>query len=452
MQGYTVNFKSDGYDEISISNTGELNNENIIVLLDNSCDNQLKEYYAYIRQLIINYNKVILLDKGSRITNQLGMLMCLYGRYDIYKVEDSSLTKDYIDMLLEREPTLEEVETFIGADIVGFAEINNIITQIIDSVKAKDIDSLTAVIGDNINEIEGLVGLIDYLRTMTEGVILGKDKTKELKDSIVDLQKKVSNQEEEIKELEDSKAQYKKELSKAKADVITLTDKLNSINDSEPTLWHYNTLKTQICPCKVKSIIYFKEVSHISYINSFVTNLIMALEKIRQLRVKLIIYDNKTAFLNTYKPITLVTPNDYASDRTRVVSTLKKMLLTEVNQAILQDVIAEPWDVVIVYDRLRQAEDIISGNIVYKYWVLNSIKEFSVIEKEFKVKENEVITRPGVLPGALTISTNSEYKEGNENARLAYYCSKMRNTGSNNELVFDSIFKRTNIINIVPNR
>lgn len=450
MLGYTLNFECDNFEKLSIDKALELKNDNIVILLTEKCDNQLKDYYTLVRKLIISYNKVIILDLNSRIKNQIGMLMCLYGKYDIYNVEENKLNGDYISNLLEREPTKEEVETFIDADIVGYAEINDIIVNIIDTIKVKDIDKLTALIGENINEIEGFVGLIDYLRTMTEDVILENNKSQDNQEKVQKLEQELDRYKNEVQELNVDKVNYKKELSKAKAEVISLNEKLNTINESEPTLMAYNELKTQIINCKAQCVLYFKEVSHISYINSFISNLMLALEKIKQLKVKLIIYDQKTAFLNTYKPITLITSNDYASDRDRVVSTLKKMLLTEANQAILQDVLSDKWDVVIVYDRLKQATDLVSGNIVYKYWVLNSIKEFNVIEKEYKAKQTDVITRPGVLEDALTISTNSEYKNGNENAKLAYYFTKMRNTGNNNDLVFNIICKRANIINIKP--
>ena len=450
MLGYTINFKCKDFDNVDILKTDVLSNENIIILLNNTCDNSLKNYYTQVRKLILNNNRLIILNKGSGIIKQIGMLMCLYEKYDIYDIEDNQLNTDYLSTLLDREPTADEVVTFINADLVGFAEINNILTTMLDCIKHKDLNSLTSLLGEQLEEIEGFIGLIDYLRVITNDTITEKanNNTEELQAQITELQSDLAVKEKRLREANDKCNTFQKEISRCKSDISILNNKITSLSEAEPVLVTYNELKTQIIKCKTQSILYFKEINHISYINSFISNLILALEKIRKLKVKLIIYDNKNAFLKAYEPVKLISSYDYASDKTRVVDTLKKMLLTEPNQSILEDVLGAKWDVVIIYDRLKQATDLVTGNIVYKYWVLNSAKEFSAIEKEFNARECDVITRPGVLPDALAISTYSEYKQGNDSTKLAYYLTKMKNTGNNQELVFSSIFKRANITEI----
>lgn len=460
MLGYTVNFKCDNFQEISIKDTISLENENVIILLNGECDNLLREYYTNIRKLIVKTNKVIILDDNSHISNQISMLMCLYEKYDIYKVSNS-LTGDYINTLLDREPTIEEVETFINADVAGYAELNNIILDLMDAVKSKDINRITDVLSDKINEIENFTGLIDYLRTMTNNIIDGSagNSSRQLKEEIEQLKQQLQIKEDKINELNTNIIESRKSNTEYKAEIIKLNDKINKLSEVEPSLMAYNELQTRLINCKTKSVIYFKEVSPVNYINSFTVTLVEAIRKLKKLNVKFIVYDHKGAFLNIYRPpLQLITSNDYGSDRDRVVTSVKDMLLTEVNQSILQDILCDSkWDVVIIYDKLKQATDIVSGNIVSKYYVINSLKEFNVLEREYKVKENEIITRPGLLKDSLTISYSLECEQAKDetakqSARLAFYFSKMRNMGSYTGRVFDAILEKSNITGIPPRK
>jgi hypothetical protein len=437
----------------------------VIILLNEECE--LKEYYTNIRKLIINANNVIVIDDSSSISNQIGMLMCLYEKYGIYKITNQSLTEDYVTALLGREPTIEEIETFINADIAGYAELNNIILELLEAVKSKDVNKVTAVLGDKINEIENFVGLIDYLRTMTNNVIEDTVNTgKELKEEIGKLKQEMDKKDSLIDTMKSDIADSKKSNTEYKAEIIKLNDQINKMSEAEPSLMAYNELQTRLIPCKTQSVVYFKEVSPVNYINSFIATFVESLRRLRQLNVKLIIYEHKGAYLNIYKygsvdnkqKIQLVTSNDYGSDRDRVVTALPNMLLTEVNQAILQDVLCDSkWDVVVIYDKLKQATDIVSGNNVTKYYILNSIREYMVLEKEYKVKEDEVITRPGVIRGGLTIThsedcARAEGEAAKASARLSFYFSKMMGKGDYTGNVFNAIFTKANITNIKPRK
>lgn len=453
--GYTVNFECSNFQKISIEEAAKLASETIVILLNSSCNDKLRDYYTSIRKMLIKANSVVVVDDNSSITNQIGMLMCLYENYGIYRATGNSLNEDYITSLISREPTIQEVETFVNADLAGYAELNNIILDLMNAVKAKDVNKITEVLSEKIDEIENFVGLIDYLRTMTNDTVEGKINSKNLSEEINKLKSEVEQKDSEIETLRGEILTNRKSNTEYKAEIIKLNDKIVKLSEAEPYLMAYNELNTKLLSCKVKSVIYFKEISPISYINSFVVTLVETLRKLRRLNVKFIIYDNKHAFLNAYRPpFQLITSNDYGSDRARVVTNIKDMLLTEVNQAILQDVIQDSkWDVVVIYDKLKQANDIIAGNIVSKYYVLNSLKEFNVIEREYGAKEENVITRVGVIPGGLTITysqecENAKDENSKKSAHMAFYCMKMMNVGQQKGKVFDIILNRANIQSI----
>ena len=153
MIGYTVNFECSNFQKISIEEAAKLASETIVILLNSSCNDKLRDYYTSIRKMLIKANSVVVVDDNSSITNQIGMLMCLYENYGIYRATGNSLNEDYITSLISREPTIQEVETFVNADLAGYAELNNIILDLMNAVKAKDVNKITEVLSEKIDEM-----------------------------------------------------------------------------------------------------------------------------------------------------------------------------------------------------------------------------------------------------------------------------------------------------------
>jgi len=91
-----------------------------------------------------------------------------------------------------------------------------------------------------------------------------------------------------------------------------------------------------------------------------------------KLNWKLLIYDNNTNMIANYG-LDVVTGDNYAGDKINILKK-KKVVVAEPFQSIIQDVISskDAVDVVVVYDRLRQYEDIVKGNNVTKFFIANS--------------------------------------------------------------------------------
>lgn len=456
MEKYIINHQVQGY--IDLSTDGEtihsLRDSLVITVLDENSNGKLYSYYSGIRSLIVNNNKVILLLIGSaaHFRKQLSMLLVSYGNYNVYTLDEKAIIdREYLATIEAREPSEEEVMQFVGSDITAYSEINNILLNMTSKVEEADIDGLREVVEKYKDSIEGFVDIIDYMKKVVDRANSGesekqlaslRDKIDKLEDDLSAAKKQVQEAKHETELALEDKDTLKREAFQAKQKVNDLQERLNS---KEPILTTYTELQTQMIRCNAKVILYFKEVSHISYMASMLTKMCEALTKMRKLKVKLMVYDTKHSLLSAYKPIPVIGSNEFMTNKDSIVNKLDKLVVVEANQAIIESVLKADWDVVIIYDRLRQVSDIVSGNNVYKFWVMNSMTEFRALFNTFKIDERNVISRPGVFPGGIAISEIKEYKTHTPSAKLASWVN-MANIGEERGKVFDILFKRTNIL------
>ena len=455
MDKYIVGYSLQGYLDLDLNSDSlnEIKDSLVIVVLDEKSNGKLYTYYSAVRSLIVSNNKVILLliEAKSPIRKQISMLLMSYRNYNIYTLDDRSIIdREYLATIEGREPSEDEVTTFVGSDITAYSEINDILLRLTSKVEESDIDGLREIIESKRDSIEGFVDIIDYMKKVVDNANSGetdkqikslKDKISELENSLEDATKQIREAKKEAELALKDQETLKKEAFQAKQKAADLEDRLNS---KEPVLTTYTELQTQMIKCNTKVILYFKEVSHISYISSMLIKMCEVLVRLKKLKVKLLIYDNKHSLLSTYKPIPVIGSNEYMSNKDSVVNKLDKLVIVEANQAIIEDILKADWDVVIVYDRLRQASDIVSGNNVFKYWVMNSMSEYKALFQAFKIEERNIISRPGIFAEGIAISEIKEYKTHTPSAKLAGWVN-MLNIGENKGKVFDLIFQRTNI-------
>lgn len=463
MDKYIIGFNKEiiGYEAINITDNSlmEMKDNLVIILLDDKSNNMLYEYYLKVRELILNRNKIILILDGSksRIRKQIGMLLVSFRNYNIYTIDDiDSIDRAYLDALDEREPSEEEVRTFIGADLTAYSNMNELMLEMAQSVSTQNIEKLRVLIEENSDSIEGFIEVVDYMKQVVDTVNSGETDRK-----INEMREKIDKLEEEKKEQTEALRQSEGKLSIAQEETLLarrestqvkkrVSELETRLNNQEAVIRVYSEVKTQMVHCKAKSIIYFKEVSPISYITSMVDSLFTAIKKMHKLRVKLIIYDNKNGFLSAYKPIPVVGASEFFSNKSICIK-YEKMVVVEPNQAILEETLNSDWDVVIIYDRLKQAKDLVTGNNVHKYWVINSRKEYTTLDQTMRFDATRIITRPGVIPESLTVREMDDYKSKTEIAKLAAYMGMM-NTGIKKAPVLDIILDDANIKEIANSR
>lgn len=431
---YSIGIALDNYDMLDItSNEIEtLHGDTIIVLLDDKSNTMLHEYYSGVRKLIINGNKVMVILDGdkSKIRKHISMLMVSYDMYDIYNVTDvSDIDNEYIQTLEERKPTIEEVTEYIGADISSYASINELLLSMENAVKKDKVDEMKNIVYENMELIENAVAVVDYMKRVVDSANSGTNKKiDELKDELEVLKRK--SKEDSIKmdklkrDLEESQEENKGLERETNLAVKRCQELEDQVNKSGPVIRAYSTLQTStIKGFKPKSIIYFKEISKIPYINSLVMSLMDSINSLHsELKARLIIYDNTSEY-QVYKPITVVDSNILSNSREKIINSNDKIVMAEPNQSVLEDITKTNYDVIIIYDRLKQQRDLISGNLVFKFYVANSNKDIQAIKAlDTSMDISRVIAPPSITAGGcMILPTIADYKAKSKAAKLAAY-------------------------------
>ena len=414
MERYIVNSKMPGFTSVDIDDKSLLGRDKIILVIANEeIDDHLSKYYTSIKEILISGGRVMLIGVGdkSRAFLPLASLMVCYSAYDIYMVQTMDIvTVPYINSLIERKPSFEEVQSFIGGKVTAIGDIDTIILGIQSLVNDNNIDGFKVFLEQHMPSIESMMVTIDYLKKQAELTNSKELVTKldGLKEKVTQLENKLEEAREKCNELRDSKIKLNNELGeyKKQIDVLrTRCEELESAPAGTRAIHSYNEVKTSLITCKTKTIIYFKEVSYIPYMNTLV-NTLFELIKSRTTKVKMIIYDSNTEMFNSYNRINNVSSVEYADKKDNYVAKAEKLVVTDPNPVIITDILQyDPgYDVVIVYDRMRKLTDVVSGNNVYKFFVINSLSDYNNIKDTLKITdEGRVFTRPEV-------AINTEFK------------------------------------------
>lgn len=463
MTIYVVGLEIDGLTNLEIKREAVANvfDSVVIISLDDSSNGQLYEYYNSVRTLIMNRNRVILLTVAgeSRIRKQISMLMASYGRYDIYSIDSiSGVDSEYISALIDRAPSLQEVQQFIGADVDAYARLNSILLEVSNILDDSNVEALRKYVEDNRETIESSIDVIDYLKSVADSINSGES-DKEMSQLRAELESKaeqlretqahMSSLEGELDRLKDNESLLKKEAFSAKQRANELE---TMINNSGPVIKEYMEINTAIYACKAKSIVYFKEISPVRFMPSLVVKMMEILTRVKKLKCKLVIYDNQNAFLSVYKPISIIDSTTFLESRQAVINQMDKIVVVEPNPAIVEDMLKADYDVLIIFDRLKQRNDIITGNNVYKYWVVNSRNDMMAVSTQFKIDKRYTISRPGVFKEGISIPEIIDYNGKTSSAKLADYLALAIDVQGKKVKITDLIFGHTNIDKLEPRK
>ena len=170
------------------------------------------------------------------------------------------------------------------------------------------------------------------------------------------------------------------------------------------------------------------------YVNTLVTFIHRYLTEILGITANLLIYDNRTTFYNVYNPLLRVTGKTYSQHRDVLLSTQnKKAVVAEPLPNLIQDTVSyinpltnEVIDTLIIYDRMKNVKDIVRGNNVYKFFVMNSEYELNALTGSLHInKTNQIITRPdsAFAKDVIDIPYIENFKSVGEDAKLSKYLS-----------------------------
>lgn len=318
--------------------------------------------------------------------------------------------------------------------------------------------SMKAFIEQHINSIEGLTSTIDYMRRVVDS-----SSSSELETLAGDLQKKLDDATIKLKELEKSEAQAREENKKLQDATKLLREQLTAAATQQakapdaaqasgsPVINSYSAIRTNIIKCRVQHIIYFKEISQIPYINSLIIALCSLLRGTGKAKkhVKLLIYDSNVS-MNTYGKLSIVSGSEFITNKSTLISKTENFVVVEPNPVILTDVLEcvnPEIPIVVIYDRMHKEENLVEGNNVTKFFVVNSSSDYLEASRRMTINKASIITRVGstIGPECLNIPFIPGYtdKETTPSAKVAKYF-KLQADG-NKKLVIQTILDAARI-------
>jgi hypothetical protein len=434
--------------------------EFVIVLADKEdVEQRFATYYSSVSDMLVDGHKVVLIGVGNGADyRKIGMLMALYEEYNIYRIETvSALSAEYLRSIEARKPDHVEVSLGDGGWQAGFGLVNRILIGLSSLAKENNVEGMLRFVGEHVNEIDSIAYNLDMLRETVRS--FNKDK---IEVEMNDLRNKLSNREKVIetnrRERESTKTEMDRlvdELTATKRELEVLQgeveDEKRASTVGDSILREYNTLRMAGLKNRVKVIIYFKEVGHVRYINTFITQFVQTLRN-KKLKVKALIYDNRSSIKNYYDGIRSISGADFQIDKRTILAKAETYHVSEPNPAIIKETIQFMGgaEVLIIYDRMYNAKDIISGKEVNKYYVLNSKKEYDKEGKEYGIDSvNKIITSPGnSLTGRyMDVSTIEGYHDLSESAKISRYM-KMAGSRTGNSIM-NQLIEETGILDML---
>lgn len=429
-----------GCERVEITDEKLINNKDQLVYVvlnestaDASC---LKTYYNSIKAMLKNNVKVfiVMVAETSKIRGSICNLMQLFGNYNVYQVPDENfISSAYLDTLPERTVTYDEMAQYLQNDIVAYDDMDTVLQGVQECINRNDAEGLKTLIEGHLPTIEAAPAVFSQMKNSIDQANSGvlQDKIANIKAQLEEAnelnekkQTEIRQRESTIDDLNSSLKDARRQLTQTKADMEEL--KLQ-VQNAGPAIRSYQTVKTQLLKCKTEHIIYIKEISRIPYINSFV---LMLQEMIKQFRYtsKLLIYDNTSQAQVTYGNMQQVDSAAFESNKAVLLNKTPKFVVTEPAPQILKDILQSinpQFDVLIIYDRMKQATDLVEGNNVYKFWVVNSFNDYNTTKNLFKIDRTDtIITRPAsrIAPDVIDIPRIKAYEaETQDNGKFAKY-------------------------------
>lgn len=449
----SINIDIAGFQGIQLED--EVKSSNIVVVLDDTTKGKLYEYYTNIKKFLTNGNRIylVVVKDETDIDKSIETLCITYDNYDIYEVDDRSrVTEGYVQSILERNPTIEEVETFVSSNSVAYSRISDILCEIDKAIKNDDIEQATEVIYNNKDLIEQFPPVFDYMKKSVDIANMGiVAKVEELEKEKIGLLDQAATKSAEIEEHKNRANELEKKINELNSEIEDNKKNYarleNEIKSTGKMITMYSPLKLNSIKTGVRAIIYFKEITPVQYINTLVTSIHDYVSTILRMKTKLIIYDQPGDFSQVYTPIPIIDNAAYFRSCEDVKSVYPKVVFIETNPVYISDILKSHYEVIIIYDRLKKNTNIVDGSIVNQFNVIGSLSHIVKLESQgIKMDKSRIITNLGSCKECISIPTIQEYKTKSKAAKLTAY-AKLMNVGENNGKVMDIILGQSGLIN-----
>ena len=459
MSNYIVDYDLPNFEKIEIKDIGSISNQdnNLIVVVRDTLN--FSDIYTGIKSYLSNNAGNIYLIFRQEIKGNMKAicsLLALYGIYNIYIIEkDDVITVEYIEKLFKRKPSLSEVITYISPEIGSYADLSVIINGIQTLSNNGDIEALKSFIEENIESIDSSVNMIEYLKKVLDlsnngelerNIDTLREEIINLKSSVDSLNKECSTKDDKIESLLSSSEELKRKITVLEYEKSVME---NNNSNNAPVIYSYNEINTALIKCKVPIIIYIKEISYVQYVNTLINTIIEILH-IKEKKTKLVIYDLRTGINQIYKPLNVISGGDFINEKNNYMNYRDSFVVCEPNPIIIKTILesmSPTFDVVIIYDRMRNSKDVVTGNNVFKFWVINSSSDYEKSKDLLKISNKaSIITRVNSSIGeeTLNIPTIEGFNGLTVSAKLSRY-NGLKTSGRHSVELINTIFKKAKI-------
>lgn len=403
MVKYLINENIHGYEKITVNDDKAFTERDnmFVLIIDKNCDKNVGSYYRALTQALKNNNRVIMvsIDDENKAFKPLASLLITYNNYDIYQVIDrESISAPYLLKLEDREPDYTEVRTYVGGDVTAYSEMSTILFGIENLIDEGNEAGLKNFLEEHMLSIENLTTTLNNMKKTCDVFSSSEltDTINSLKTKIEKLQQDIENRDKEISNIKFERDENKVNLENIKRENEKLknsnTDLQAQAESGGSVIKTFKEINTQLINCKTKIVLYFKEVSYVPYMNSLVMQLTRVFDA-KKLKYKLLIYDTQSEMYTAYNPLQAITGADYISMKSTLISKKKAFVVAEPNPTIMQDMLLSEqcFDVLIVYDRTKSLTDIVTGNNVTKFYVINSSNEYEKLNRQLKIPDTSHI-------------------------------------------------------------
>lgn len=438
MERYIINYGVYGYTPVDAKTALEkvTKDDKLYAVVNEDIEGKLHELYTAFKVLLKAGVRIYLIgvEGTSELFKPLASLLILYDRYDIYEVANKEdITPNYLTRIETREPDACEAMHMIDNSIMAYSDISTLLIGIESLVSEGNMGGLSSFIESHLQSIENLSVALDYMSKLAD-----MNNSSELLQTVDKLRAGYNELNTQLEEAEEKAKEVKADKEKLAAKLRDTERELIKIKDSNTELQElvgdsggigvvkgYTECNTALIRCKTKIVLYFKEVSYVAYVNSLMLGLLEWL-KMKEITYKMVIYDNQTELLGVYKPLNVVDGREYVNNKHNLFTRADKFVTVEPAQAILNDILtASPsFDVVVVYDRMRGLKDIVTGNNVAKFYVINSKREYDEVKSSLKITDDtHIITRTDstFAPNTLDIPFIDGYKTASDAAKTSKY-------------------------------
>ena len=369
--------------------------------------------------------------------------------FSIIEVDDlNDVDHDYAESVLDYQVDLAELKIILGNELGSFAEqlvhdANNPINDLVNTL----ISTTVKMSCSNSEEASAI----------TEDL---KEKVRGMEASLTDLRMKASEQAgkaENYKKCVDEQAlvikKQNSEMEELKDRLKLTTEKLNSFSSSFGNTigsasyieMDVDKLKTRItmqhARIDIEHVIYFKELTPCNYINSFIVNFVQYLKISKKKNVICLIFDDAEFNRHKYGKLKRLNGSNYTPGQSLKGESM--VVVTDAAPQILEEALLT-HNIVIVYDRMGAAPDIVVGRHVHKFAVVNSQKEMLEVKRDTQLKSEQFLTSFGTDKDTLSVRQIREYKQMSQGGRLMSYAN-MVCTKNNSTTIFEQLLFTANI-------